>query len=457
MTLIAKYDRPGPRYTSYPTVPHWRGDFGHEELDAKLRQAAHAVDEALSLYVHLPFCASMCSYCGCNVVVSKNRDKHADYVETLVAELGLIAERLGERRNLAQIHWGGGTPTLLDEGLILRVWEGIREHFEVAKDADIAIEVDPVVTSREQLALLRGLGFRRISMGVQDFTPEVQRAVDRIQSVEQTEALATYARELGYTCLNFDLIYGLPHQRTETFAKTIDEVICMAPDRLAIFSYAHVPQLRPNQRRIDASALPVGEEKLALFRMAQEKLLAAGYVGIGMDHFAKEGDELAIALRQRRLSRNFQGYAVNPAPDTIAAGSTAISYVAGAYAQNVRPLPTYARAVAEGRLPVERGIHLTADDRLRRDAITQLMCNFHLDLRSLGERHRVDPVAALEDTLDKLVPMEADGLLDIEAGAIEVTEIGKPFIRTIAAAFDRWLDAPPRRPGARLPIHSQAI
>lgn len=456
--LLRKYDRPGPRYTSYPTVPAWTDAFGPEDYEAKLREAAALGPEVpLSLYAHIPFCAEMCSYCGCNVVISRSREKHEEYVEVLRRELDLVADRLGARNRLTQIHYGGGTPTSLEEDLLLRLWAKIRERFEIDEKAEVAIEIDPVITRREQLALLRGMGFNRLSLGVQDFTPEVQRAVNRLQTVEETEELVRYARMLGYTGINFDLIYGLPFQKLETFEKTMDEVLRLSPDRVAIFSYAHVPEARPNQRRIDPQTLPTGPEKYALFEMARSKLLAAGYVAIGMDHFAKEEDELAIAQKERRLFRNFQGYTVRPAPDTVAVGASSISDLRGAYAQNLRPLPPYYEAIRAGRFATAKGVHLSADDRIRRDAINALMCNFALDLRWLGEKHGVDAAAHLAESLEKLREMEDDGLLRIGSELVELTEVGKNFVRPAAMAFDAWLERlPPTRKG-KLPVFSRTI
>lgn len=455
--LIHKYDRPGPRYTSYPTVPAWTEAFGPEDLARKLDEAGAAGDDLpLSLYAHLPFCKEMCTYCGCNVVISQNRQKHAEYVEVIRQEIDLVADRLGRRNQLLQIHYGGGTPTMLDEPLLIRLWDKITERFSVLRDAEIAIEIDPVVTSREQLALLRGMGFNRISMGVQDFTPEVQRAVNRVQSVEQTRALVEYTRKLGYRGINFDLIYGLPHQKLETFANTIEHVIDCAPDRVAIFSYAHVPHLRPHQKKIDESWLPKGEDKYALFAHARERLLASGYVPIGMDHFARTDDELAVAQRERRLSRNFQGYTVRPAPDIVAVGATAIADVRGAYAQNVRPLGQYYDAVRNGRFATEKGAWLSADDLLRRDAINAIMCNFHLDLRALSAKHGVDAEVALAPSIARLDEMERDGLVHRSPGVIDVTDEGRTFVRNVAMEFDAYLGRPPA-PGKKLPIFSRTI
>ncbi|HEY0840051.1 MAG TPA: oxygen-independent coproporphyrinogen III oxidase [Vulgatibacter sp.] len=457
-SLIAKYDRPGPRYTSYPTVPAWTDEFSADDLGRKLDEAGAAGDDLpLSLYAHLPFCKEMCTYCGCNVVISTNRAKHAEYVEVVRAEIDLVADRLGSRNRILQLHYGGGTPTSLDEPLLIRLWDKITERFSILREAEIAIEVDPVVTSREQLALLRGMGFNRLSLGVQDFTPEVQRAVNRLQTVEETESLVSYARKLGYRGINFDLIYGLPHQKLETFARTIDEVIRISPDRLAIFSYAHVPHLRAHQRLIDERALPVPEVKYALFQHARERLLSEGYVAIGMDHFAREDDELALAQKERRLSRSFQGYTVRPAPDIVAVGATAIADLRGAYAQNVRPLGEYYDAIRAGRFATERGAWLTDDDRLRRDAITSIMCNFHLDLRTLAQKHGVDAEALLAPSVEKLREMEDDGLVRLAPGEVEVTEAGQSFVRNVAMAFDAWLDRMPPGKKGKLPVFSRTV
>lgn len=456
--LIEKYDRPGPRYTSYPTVPAWTDSFGPADFEAKLQEAAGlGRDAPLSLYLHLPFCKSMCTYCGCNVVISSNRERHEEYVDVLLQEIDRVADQLGDRTRLAQIHYGGGTPTSLDEPLLLRLWQKITSRFQVLQEAEVALEVDPVVTRREQLALLRGMGFNRISMGVQDFTPEVQRAVNRVQTVEETEALVEYARFLGFSGINFDLIYGLPFQKLETFQHTIEEVVRIGPDRVAIFSYAHVPNLRPHQSRIDVATLPTGPTKHRLFEMAKERLLAAGYVSIGMDHFAKREDELAVAQAEHRLSRNFQGYTVLPASDTVAMGSSSISDIAGAYAQNVRSLPKYYDAIRAGQLATDKGAWLTADDKIRRDAIMELMCNFHLDLRGLGARHGIDAASYLAASLDGLREMEADGLLSVSDEAVSMTELGESFLRPAAMAFDAWLDRLPATGKRGLPIFSRTV
>lgn len=455
--LLLRLDKPGPRYTSYPTVPYWSEAFGPEAYAERLVTAGkEGKDVPLSLYLHVPFCKEMCTYCGCNVVISSDRNKYADFVEALRDEIDLTADRLGARRELLQVHVGGGTPTSLDEILWVRLWDKIRERFVVRRDAEVAIEVDPVVTSTEQLALLRGFGFDRVSMGVQDFTPTVQDAVNRHQTFEETERLVNYARKAGYRSVNFDLIHGLPRQTVESFGKTVDQVIRMSPDRLAIFSYAHVPEMRPHQKKIDAAELPKPLQKWELFAIARDKLLAGGWAAIGMDHFAKEGDELAVAQRERRLSRNFQGYTVRPAPDIIACGPSAIADVAGAYAQNIRTVPAWSRAVRAGTFATEKGCVLTADDKLRRDAITQVMCNFHLDLNALSARQGVDAKALLAPSIAKLAPMVEDGLVELSPDVVDVTEKGKTFVRNIAAAFDAYFGTttPDEK---KLPIFSRTI
>lgn len=448
--LLARWDKPAPRYTSYPPVPVWSDDYGHADHAARLREASQAgPDVPLAFYAHLPFCKEMCTYCGCNVVITKDRRKHVDYVETIRAEMDLAADLLGPRNLLNQLHFGGGTPTSLDEPLLLRLWQKIAERFRFEPGAELSIEADPVVTTREQVALLRGLGFSRISFGVQDFTPKVQQAVNRVQTVAETDALVSYARSLGFH-VHLDLIYGLPFQTDETYGKTLDEIVRMAPARVAVFSYAHVPELRPHQKKIDAATLPKGDSKQALFLLARDKLTGAGYVQVGFDHFARPDDELAVALRERRVSRSFQGYTVRPAPDLIAFGSTGISDIAGSYAQNLRPLGSYAAEIKAGRLPVCKGFHLSADDRLRRDAITAVMCSMRLDLDWLGGVHGVDARTALAGTIAALAPLEADGLVEIGPKLIEVTEAGRPFLRNVAMTFDAHLSGP-------LPVQSRTV
>ncbi|NMO21967.1 oxygen-independent coproporphyrinogen III oxidase [Pyxidicoccus fallax] len=431
--LLSRYDVAGPRYTSYPTAPEWKQDFGADALSERLGvAAARDSTEPLSLYVHLPFCRSLCWYCGCNVVISKDRGAADRYIDHLVMEMDLVVERLGARRRLSQIHWGGGTPTFLSEAQIERLWTEITRRFRTLPDAEVAIEVHPALTTPGQLSLLRQLGFNRVSMGLQDFDPLVQQVTNRIQTPEQTHGLLKVARELGFTGVNFDLIYGLPHQNAERWARTLEQVLEMRPDRLAVYSFAYMPDTLKHQKRMPADAIPSGRTKLDLFRSAYAAFVEAGYRPIGMDHFAVPEDELARAQEERRLGRNFQGYTVKAASDVVALGSTGISDVGGAYAQNVRALPYYYERVSQGRLATERGIALTDDDRRRRAVITQLMCNFWTDLGEDGASH-------FAPELERLKPFEDDGLVVRTGTQLELTAMGRLFVRNVAMVFDAYL------------------
>ncbi|HEX8702602.1 MAG TPA: oxygen-independent coproporphyrinogen III oxidase [Myxococcaceae bacterium] len=431
--LMRRYDVPGPRYTSYPTVPEWRHEFDARAFSDRLEAAGRAgAAEPLSLYVHLPFCRSLCWYCGCNVVIAREMCAIDRYLEQLVQEMELVAERLGSRRMLSQVHWGGGTPTFLSEAQLERLWTELTRRFTPLPDAELAIEVHPAVTTPEQLTLLRKLGFNRISMGLQDFNPRVQVATNRLQTFEQTRALFEHARALGFTGVNFDLIYGLPHQEPESWARTLSQVLELRPDRLAVYSFAYMPDVLKHQRRMLAEAIPTGRAKLELFRAAYATFVEAGYRPIGMDHFAVPEDELARAQERRTLGRNFQGYTVKWAADVVALGSTGISDVAGAYFQNVRQLPRYAANIRQGQFATERGIFLSEDDKRRRAIITQLMCNFWVDLGSNASRD-----FALE--LERLRAFEEDGLVVRTGTQLELTPLGRLFVRNVAMVFDAYL------------------
>jgi oxygen-independent coproporphyrinogen-3 oxidase len=431
--LLARYDVSGPRYTSYPTVPEWSKSFGGADLRACLERAGRErPDEPLSLYAHLPFCHSLCWYCGCNVVIARQADQVESYLDTLTQELDLVASLLGKRRKLSQIHWGGGTPTYLSLPQIERLWKDITGRFTVLPDAEVAIEVHPAHTSFEQLGLLRALGFNRVSMGLQDFDPSVQHATGRIQTFEQTAALLEHARKLGFSGINFDLIYGLPKQNPESWARTLQQVLSLRPDRLAVYSFAYMPEVLKHQKRLPAEAIPKAREKLGLLLSARNAFLEAGYAPIGMDHFALPTDELAVAQLDKRLGRNFQGYTVRAADEVVAVGTTGISQIGGAYAQNVRAIPRYAERIAKGELATERGAPLTDDDDLRRAMINNLMCNFGVDL---GE----DAEVRWQAELERLAPLEQDGLVERRGPRLEVTELGQIFVRNVAMAFDSYL------------------
>ena len=434
--LLRRLEIAAPRYTSYPTVPAWSDAFGPDDHERAL--AGVAVDEPLSLYVHIPFCKELCSYCGCNVVITRDQGRVERYLTTLGRELAMTATRLGTRRTLTRIHFGGGTPTFLDEKQLAQLWSGITTHFTIAADAEVAIEIDPVVTRPEQLALLGGFGFNRISMGVQDFEPVVQRAVNRVQSVEETAAAIAHARAVGFRSVNLDLIYGLPHQTVESFARTMDTIVALAPDRVACFSFAYVPSVKPNQRRLPLAAIPTGFDKLALLEVAQDRLAAAGYRAIGMDHFALATDELARAQQTRTLWRDFQGYTTQRARATVAIGASAISDFGNAYAQNEHALGQYEAAIAAEQHATVKGIWLGDDDRRRRDVIVQLMCNGWVDLGSDGERYFARELEALDAAL-------RDGLVASCGREILLTELGRTFVRNVAMVFDAYLARPDGR------------
>ena len=454
--LLRKYDRPGPRYTSYPTAVEFSSAYDASAYFDSLAQAAAHPDEPLSLYVHLPFCEHRCTFCGCNVVITRHRSVSEKYLGYLQREIREVAGRLGRRRKVVQYHWGGGTPTYLRLDEMRSLQQVVSECFDILPDAEAAIEVDPRVTSCEQIDLLRALGFNRLSMGVQDFDPDVQAIINRNQTEQQTRELFAYSRSAGFTSINIDLIYGLPLQKPETFAKTLAAVIELRADRVAVYSYAHVPWLRTQQKGFDPAMLPSAEQKLELFCLARDAFLQGGYRPIGMDHFAVPEDELARAVETRTLSRNFMGYTVKSAPDMIGVGVSAIGDVAGAYAQNQKKLPRYYDAIDKGSLPIEKGYRLSADDRLRRHVITQLMCNFHLDKRAVEKRFGIAFDQVFERELAELAAPDgliASGFVGASREALEVKPLGRLFVRNVAMVFDRYL----RDKKSDAPIFSRTV
>jgi len=447
--LLLRLSRPGPRYTSYPTAPMWNDSVTAQTVVQRLQAAeASGAQSPLSLYFHIPFCEQMCRYCGCNVVLARQHHRADRYIDYLAREMDLVCAHLPRRRRVVQLHLGGGTPTFLDERQLSRLWSEITDRFQIDPRAEVALEVDPVVTSIQQLELLRGLGFNRVSMGVQDFTPEVQQYVGRVQPVELTSALYEGARRLGYQGINFDLIYGLPMQRPETFAATLDQVLQMAPDRVAVFSYAHVPWMRPHQRAFDEALLPTPLEKFRLFTLALRRFVEAGYVQIGMDHFSRPDDELARARLQRRLQRNFQGYTVLPASDILAFGITGISEIQGCYAQNLKPLARYYRTLESGRLPIERGRVLTDDDRLRREVIHGIMCNFFVDLERVCAAHGLDAGSTFATELSDVELLQRQNLVRRDGLQLRLTPLGRVLVRNVAMVFDPYLRTP-QKPGGQ--------
>jgi oxygen-independent coproporphyrinogen III oxidase len=437
---LARFDRPGPRYTSYPTAVEFHDGFTPQRYLQKLDEAALQPDAPLSLYVHLPFCAERCSFCGCNVIITRKRGVAATYLDGLEREIDLVAARLGRRNRVSQLHWGGGTPTYLSVDEMTRLWEAIATRFAVEPGAEVAIEVDPRVTSPSQVALLQRLGFNRVSMGVQDFDPRVQDAIHRYQTFEQTRDLHELLRAAGTESINFDFVYGLPQQTPLSFRRTIERAVELRPDRVAVYSYAFVPWIKAHQKQIHLEDLPPREVKLELFGIAFELFTAAGYVQIGMDHFALPTDSLARAARERTLHRNFMGYTTHPAQDSIGFGVSAIGELGGAFAQNTKKLTRYEEALAQGLPPVERGFERSPDDVIRRDVIQSLMCNFHLDVRAIERAHGIDFASYFAPSLEELDegPV-AHGFVVRDADAIDVTEAGRLFVRNVCMAFDAYL------------------
>jgi oxygen-independent coproporphyrinogen-3 oxidase len=438
--LLAKYDKPGPRYTSYPTAPHFSQDFDEAAYSQRLAVAAEKADEPLSMYVHLPFCEQRCTFCGCNVVISPRRGPEEPYLDALDAELGLIQHHLGPRRRLNQLHWGGGTPTYLSPAQCERLFESITSRFPLTEDAEVALEIDPCVTTMDHLETLRRLGFNRLSMGLQDIDPEVQAAIKRVQPLELTREHVEEARRLGFSSVNIDLVYGLPRQTEDQFRNTVRTVVeQLAPDRVACFSYAHVPWIKPHQRQLEDFPMPAGWEKFRLFHGAAEEFTGAGYVFVGFDHFARPDDELARALEEARVHRNFMGYTVMPASDQVGVGVTSIGDVAGAYVANCKKLAPFQRTIAEGRLPIERGLLRTTEDELRRAVINSIICNLELEFGWIEDQFSIDPRHHFADALKSLDPMAGDGLVQIDDQGIRVTDRGRFFLRNLCMPFDSYL------------------
>ncbi len=436
--FLAKYNRPGPRYTSYPTAPVWNDSFGPTDLENVFGEAESA-RTPVSLYMHIPFCESLCLFCACNVVIQKNKSVAPPYLDVLKRETERVSRSISKDRPVVQFHWGGGTPTYLSPEQIEDLFEFTRERFQFAPDSEIGIEVDPRVTSRAHLETLRKLGFNRLSMGIQDFQPEVQKAVHRIQPFEMTRDLLLSARRLGFESINVDLIYGLPYQTPESFAHTVDQIIGLSPDRIALFSYAHVPWLKKQQGSF-IGHLPEGMVKFEIFRTGLLKFVEAGYLYIGMDHFAKPGDELAVSQQKRTLHRNFQGYTTKAGADLYGMGITAISGIQSAYAQNHRDIPSWQKAVDKRGLATMRGYHLSEEDRLRRAVISRLLCHTVLVKDEISRDFGVDFDEYFAEELRRFEPFREDGLVLLESNKIRATWLGRIFIRNLAMVFDPYLE-----------------
>lgn len=455
--LLRRYDQAGPRYTSYPTAPQFHGGFGEGDL----RQVVAAsngdpIPRRLSLYVHVPFCESPCFYCGCNRIITRDKARGETYLARLYREIALAANMFDRDREVIQVHFGGGTPNFLSPDQLRDVLDTLRGHFRFsdAPDRDISIELDPRFVDSADICALSAIGFNRASFGVQDFDPAVQHAVNRIQSVEETCAVVNACRANGFRSVNVDLIYGLPNQTIQGFAHTLDTVAGMRPDRVAVYGYAHMPHLFKPQKQLNANLLPRAEARLALLQLAIEKLTAAGYLYIGMDHFALPDDDLALAQARGSLHRNFMGYTTHADSDLLGLGVSAISHIGDSFSQNPRDLPAWQAALDEGRLPVFRGMRMDADDVLRADLIQALMCRAEIPVRALERRHAIAFAEYFAEALATLRPLERDGLVRIAPDRVTVTSRGRLLLRTIAMCFDRYL-APPA--GLTLPRFSRAI
>jgi oxygen-independent coproporphyrinogen-3 oxidase len=438
---VRRFDRPGPRYTSYPTAVEFSEDVGEAAYLRKLAASNAEGDRPLSLYAHLPFCEHRCLFCGCHVVITPHMPVAEKYMGYLHREIDMLAERLPDRRSLVQMHWGGGTPTYFSPAQLRELFQRVTRHFTFVDGAEIALEVDPRVTTREHLETLVDLGFNRLSMGVQDLTPEVQEVITRNQTYDQTAELIEVARELGFNeGINVDLIYGLPLQRPETFGTNLDKIIGLRPDRVAAYSFAYVPWIRGHQKKLDESQLPSPEVKLELYMMAMDRFLDAGYVPIGMDHFALPEDELATAAAEGRLHRNFMGYTVMPASDMVAVGISGIGEVQHAFFQNEKKLSRYYEALDDGRLPVQRGYLLDDDDIVRQHVIQQIMCNFEIRKAEVRERFGIDFDDYFAESLARLDDVRDAGFVQLDDRALRVTEEGRLFVRNVCMAFDRYLE-----------------
>jgi oxygen-independent coproporphyrinogen-3 oxidase len=439
LDLVKKYNVPGPRYTSYPPATKFTKVLTWPELFDKIA-VNNRTGRGLSLYFHLPFCETLCWFCGCTTVITTNHDQARGYLDHLEREIARMAALVDPKREVVQLHWGGGSPTFLNPDEIRRLGRVIRKHFKFSENVEAGVEIDPRRLSRDHILALREIGFNRASLGVQDFEPKVQEAIHRIQPRDMTQQVLDWARELGFGSVNFDLIYGLPHQTIGSFKRTLDAVLEMEPDRLAVFSYAHVPWIKPAQKILEQKILPSPEVKLELLKTVIERLTEDDrYVYIGMDHFARPTDELVTAQRNKTLQRNFQGYSTRGNADIYAFGMSAISQIPDVYWQNEKELPSYYASLDNGKTPFPRSYILSNEDKIRRDTIMRVMCDLSLDYTAMSEKLGVNFEEHFADELDTLAPFEADGLVRLFPGGLEVTDTGRLFIRNIAMCFDNTL------------------
>ncbi|MDJ0880895.1 MAG: oxygen-independent coproporphyrinogen III oxidase [Gammaproteobacteria bacterium] len=438
--LIKKYDRSGPRYTSYPTAPQFSADYTAETFKRCVEYSNNEIiPKPLSLYVHIPYCDTICYYCACNKIITKNHAVTAEYLQLLNQEMDMLAPLFDADRELEQLHFGGGTPTFLNDEELQTLMQSIEQHFKFAEEREMSIEIDPRKVSNETIHLLAEIGFNRISLGVQDFDATVQEAVNRIQSYELVRDRLAAAREVGIESVNMDLIYGLPFQSESTFANTLDKVIELRPDRLSIFNYAHLPERFKPQRRINEEDLPTPAQKLNILQLTMEKLQQAGYVYIGMDHFALESDSMVKAQQEGTLQRNFQGYSTHADTDLVAIGVSSIGSVCDSYSQNSSNFEDYKARIEAGELPIVRGLVMSEEDRLRKQIINQLICHFHLDIQSFEQHWHLQFNDHFAHEITELEAMAKDGLLTIDDQAIQVQPKGRLLIRNICMVFDAYL------------------
>lgn len=439
LDLIRKYDVPGPRYTSYPTAPHFRDDIDRSSV-LKAIEDNNRRPRPLSLYFHIPFCQTLCWYCGCTTVIGKDKSRTNAYLDVLDREMKRKSRWLNGEREVVQIHFGGGTPTYLSPDQIRELGRRIHTYFQITEDAEVAVEVDPRRLTHEHVEALVDAGFNRASLGVQDNDSRVQEAINRIQPFEMTERVAGWLSDAGFRSLNVDLIYGLPHQTIDSFDRTLDEVLTLEPDRFAIYTYAHVPWIKPAQKLLEGDALPGPEEKLAMQKHIVERLTAEGYDYIGMDHYSRHDDALAKARRGGTLRRNFQGYSTRAGVDIYGFGMSAISQIDGLYLQNPRELEAYQVAVEQQDFPIYRAYLLNDDDRIRREWIMALMCHARLDFEQISERLGVDVTRYFADEIQELTPMQRDGLVVVDETGITVTDRGRLLLRNICMPFDAHIE-----------------
>ncbi len=438
--LLKKYDRPGPRYTSYPTAPYFNDEVKTNHFIEHIKQDDQTIENKdLSFYFHLPFCDTLCYFCGCNMMVTRSQDKINQYLDYLEKEMELMKSYLDPGRKVIQLHWGGGTPTHLSPKQIERLGSIIHKYFDFKDNAEVGVEIDPRELTYDHMKALSDMGFNRCSMGVQDFDEKVQKAVNRIQPETITRQTVEWARKLGFGSINLDLMYGLPHQNSNTYAQTLETILSIHPDRLAVFNYAHLPGMIKHQRIIKDEWLPSAEEKLQLLKLSIETLTDAGFVYIGMDHFARPEDELTIALKNSTLYRNFQGYSTHAGINLLAFGMSSISMLSDMYVQNEKLLPGYYKRLDNNALPVMRGIILNEDDKLRREVITMLMCNFRLNKNVIEEKYAISFDTYFADALSNLRSFQEDQLILLEKDELIVTPAGRLLIRNIALNFDAYL------------------